>query len=848
MAKEYQTVDSVEALAAAFAEVRAAQRVYSAYAQEQVDKIFIAAVSATVRARIPLAKMSVGETGMGVLEDKVIKNHHASEYAYNTYKDEKTCGLIEEGKAGGLRKYAEPLGVIASIIPVTNPTSAAIFKTLLSLKTRNGMILVPHPQAKGCTAAAAKLVLEAAVAAGAPEGIIRWIDAPNLELSSYAMKEADCVIVTGKPAIGMGSGNAPVVIDESADIPMAASAIIHSKVFDNGMACAPEQAVIALDGVYNAVRQEFASRGCHFLTPGEIDKVRKTIIVNNALNTRIIGQPACKIAEMAGVSVPEGTKVLIGEVESVEPSEEFSREKLSPVLAMYKAQTFDEAADKAARMISSGGPGHTASIYINGETRRDRLESFAARMKARRVLVNFPASLGGGTGAPYNFLLEPSLTLGCGSRGGNSVSGNLRAAQLLNIKTVEERMENMLWFRAPEKIYVKRGCLPAALDELRGAKKRAFVVTDEFLYKNGYTKPVTAHLEKMGIAHDTFFEVEQDPTMANAKEGAKQMSAFKPDVVIAIGGGSPMDAAKIMWALYEHPEFDFMGMAMRFMDIRKRVCAFPKLQTYFIAIPTTAGTGSEVTPFAVITDETSGIKHPLADYELLPDMAIVDADLMMDAPKGLTAASGIDAVTHALEAYVSVMATDYTDSLAVGALQILFEYLPRAYGRGAGDPEAREKVANAATMAGIAFANAFLGICHSMSHKLGSFHNLSHGIANALLISEVIKFNAAEAPARMGFSSQYDRPKAAERYAKLSDALGFKGTDDLIQAVEELKCKIGIKKTIRDYGVDEKRFRDSLDDMTEQAFDDQCTGTNPRYPLMWEIRQLYLNAYYGKDI
>ena len=858
MTEKYQAVDSVEALAAAFAQVRAAQREYSSYTQKQVDKIFLAAASAATKARIPLARMAVEETGMGVLEDKVIKNHYASEYIYNKYKDAKTCGLIEEDKSGGLRKYAEPLGVVASIIPTTNPTSTAIFKTLLALKTRNGMILSPHPRAKDCTAAAARLVLEAAVAAGAPEGIIRWIDAPSLEMSNYVMKEADCILATGgpgmvraayssgKPAIGVGPGNVPALIDDSADIPLAVSSIVHSKVFDNGMICASEQAVIALDGVYGAVKKEFALRGCYFLKPDEIEKVRKTIIVNGALNARIVGQTACKIAEMSGVSVPAGTKILIGEVESVEPSEEFSHEKLSPVLAMYRARTFDEALDKAERLLDNGGLGHTASVYLDSEAARDRLESFTARMKSCRVLVNSPSSHGG-IGDLYNFLLEPSLTLGCGSWGGNSVSGNVGVSQLLNIKTVAERRENMLWFRAPEKIYVKRGCLPVALDELNGVKRHAFVVTDKFLYENGYAKSVTERLDKMGIVHETFFDVEPDPTLASAREGAKRMAAFKPDVIIAVGGGSPMDAAKIMWVLYEHPESDFRDLAMRFMDIRKRVCGFPKLRTYFVAVPTTAGTGSEVTPFAVITDETTGIKHPLADYELLPDMAIVDADLMMDAPKSLTAASSIDAVTHALEAYASVVATDYTDSLAVGALQILFEYLPRAYEHGAGDPEAREKVANAATMAGMAFANAFLGICHSMAHKLGSFHHLPHGIANALMIGEVIRFNSAEAPTRMGSFSQYDHPKAAARYAKLAGTLGFAGTDGLIGAIEELKSRLGIKKSIRDYGVDEEAFLDGLDEMTEQAFDDQCTGANPRYPLIEEMRQLYLNAYYGKE-
>jgi len=868
MPQSYETAENIETLAKTFAKVRAAQQIFSAYTQEQVDKIFLSAATAAGKARIKLAQMAVAETGMGVVEDKVIKNHFAAEYVYNTYKDVKTCGLIEEDPAGGLRKYAEPLGVIAAVIPTTNPTSTAIFKTLIALKTRNGIIISPHPRAKSCTIAAAKLILEAAVEAGAPADIIGWIDVPTLELTNYVMKKADCILATGgpgmvraayssgKPAIGVGAGNVPAVIDDSADVLLAVNSIIHSKVFDNGMICASEQAVIVLDKVYEAVKREFAARGCYFLNPDEIDKVRKTLIINGALNAKIVGQSAGKIAEIAGVDVPRTAKILIGEVESVELTEEFAHEKLSPVLAMYRSPTFDDAINKADRLIVNGGLGHTASIYLNAETERAKLDRFTARMQTCRVVVNTPSSHGG-IGGLYNFRLLPSLTLGCGSWGGNSVSGNVGVSHLLNIKAVAERRENMLWFRTPDKVYIKRGCLPAALDELKNVlnKKRAFIVTDSFLYQNGYTKAVTDKLDAMGVAHTTFFDVTPDPTLACAREGAKGMTAFNPDVIIALGGGSAMDAAKAMWVLYEHPQADFMDMAMRFMDIRKRIYGFPKLgdKAYFIAIPTTAGTGSEVTPFAVITDETSGVKYPLADYELMPDMAIVDADLMMNAPKGLTAASGVDAVTHAIEAYASVMATEYTDALALGALTLLFEFLPRAYEHGADDPLAREKVANAATMAGMAFANAFLGICHSMAHKLGSFHHLPHGVANALLISEVIRFNSAEVPTRMGSFPQYDHPRTASRYAEIASALGLKGETDagkvgaLIEAVDELKSRLGIQKTIRDYGVDEQDFLTRLDDMTEKAFDDQCTGANPRYPLLEEIKQMYLDAYYGKE-
>ncbi len=860
-------VDDVQKLHEAFSRVRAAQAMFATYTQEQVDKIFLAAASAANKARISLAKMAVEETGMGVVEDKVIKNHYASEYIYNAYKDTKTCGVIEEDVSYGIKKIAEPIGVIAAVIPTTNPTSTAIFKCLLALKTRNAMIISPHPRAKRSTIAAAQLVLEAAVAAGAPQGIIDWIDGPSLDMTNTVMKEADIILATGgpgmvkaayssgKPAIGVGAGNTPSIIDDSADVVLAVNSIIHSKTFDNGMICASEQSVIVLDRVYEAVKLEFATRGCYFLDSTETEKVRKTIIINGALNAKIVGQSAARIAELAGVTVPAGTKILIGEVESVELSEEFAHEKLSPVLAMYKVKTFEEALDKAERLIADGGYGHTSSVYLNVTTQKDKLNAFSARMKTCRILVNTPSSHGG-IGDLYNFKLAPSLTLGCGSWGGNSVSENVGVKHLLNIKTVAERRENMLWFRTPEKVYIKKGCLPVALDELktvRGAKK-AFIVTDTFLYQNGYTKPITDKLDEMGIQHTTFFNVQPDPTLANATEGAAQMRAFAPDTIIALGGGSAMDAAKIMWVLYEHPESDFMDMAMRFMDIRKRVYTFPKMgeKAYFIAIPTSAGTGSEVTPFAVITNEKTGVKYPLADYELLPNMAIIDTDFHMSAPKGLTAASGIDAVTHAVEAYAAMLATDYTDGLALQSLKIIFQYLPRAYEDGQNDIVAREKMAHAATMAGMAFANAFLGVCHSMAHKLGAFHHLPHGVANALMIEQVIRFNASEAPAKMGSFSQYDHPHTLARYAEIADYLGLGGQNDrekmenLIRAINELKAKVGIKATIKDYGVDEEAFLARLDDMVEQAFDDQCTGANPRYPLMSEIKQMYLNAYYGR--
>ena len=863
---ERKIVDSVETLEETLARVKEAQKKFATYTQEQVDKIFLAAAIAANQARIPLAKMAVEETGMGVVEDKVIKNNYAAEYIYNAYKNTKTCGVIEEDKAYGIKKIAEPIGVIAAVIPTTNPTSTAIFKCLIALKTRNAIIISPHPRAKLSTIAAAKLVLEAAVEAGAPEEIISWVDIPSLDMTNLLMKEADIILATGgpgmvkaayssgKPALGVGAGNTPAIIDETADIVLAVNSIIHSKTFDNGMICASEQSVIVHQNVYDAVKAEFADRGCYFLDPEETEKVRKTIIINGSLNAKIVGQPAAKIAALAGVTVPTGTKIIIGEVESVDISEEFAHEKLSPVLAMYKATDIHDAFDKAEHLIADGGYGHTSSIYLNEVTEQAKLEEFTSRMKTCRILVNTPSSHGG-IGDLYNFKLAPSLTLGCGSWGGNSVSENVGVKHLINIKTVAERRQNMLWFRAPEKVYIKKGCLPVALDELKNVmgKKRAFIVTDSFLYHNGYTKPIADKLDEMGIVHTTFFDVAPDPTLASAKEGAEQMKAFQPDCIIALGGGSAMDAGKIMWVLYEHPEADFMDMAMRFIDIRKRVYTFPKMgeKAYFIAIPTSAGTGSEVTPFAVITDEKSGVKYPLADYQLLPNMAIIDPDFHMSAPKGLTAASGIDAVTHALEAYASMMATDYTDGLAIQALKGIFEYLPRAYDNGQTDIEAREKMANCATMAGMAFANAFLGVCHSMAHKLGAFHHLPHGIANALMIEEVLRFNAAEAPAKMGTFSQYDHPHTLARYAEVSRALGFGGKNDkeslenLINAINALKDRVGIKKTIRDYGVDEKDFLDRLDAMTEQAFDDQCTGANPRYPLMSEIKQMYLDAYYG---
>ena len=860
-------IDNVEALEAKMKEMREAQKIFATFTQEQVDKIFYEAAMAANKQRIPLARLAVEETQRGILEDKVIKNHYAAEYIYNAYKDTKTCGVVEEDKAFGIKKIAEPIGLVAAVIPTTNPTSTAIFKTLICLKTRNAIIISPHPAAKASTIAAAKVVLDAAVKAGAPEGIIGWIDAPSLELTNTVMRDADIILATGgpgmvkaayssgKPALGVGAGNTPVIIDDTADVRMAVNSIIHSKTFDNGMICASEQSVTVLESVYEEAKKEFQYRGCYFLKPGEeLDKVRKTIIINGALNSKIPGKPAYEIAQMAGVDVPKNTKILIGEVESVDISEEFAHEKLSPVLGMYKAKTFDEALEKAAQLVADGGYGHTSSLYVHpAET--EKIAKHAAAMKTCRVLINTPSSHGG-IGDLYNFKMTPSLTLGCGSWGGNSVSENVGVKHLLNIKTVAERRENMLWFRTPEKVYFKKGSMPVALDELGTVmhKKKAFIVTDSFLYKNGYVKPIEDKLDEMGIQHTCFFEVAPDPTLQCARKGVDQMRQFEPDTIIALGGGSAMDAGKIMWIMYEHPEANFEDMAMDFMDIRKRVFTFPKMgeKAYFIAIPTSSGTGSEVTPFAIITDADTGVKWPIADYALLPNMAIVDVDNMMTQPKGLTSASGIDVMTHAIEAYVSIMATDYTDGLAMKAVKLVFENLPSAYENGANDPKAREEMANASCMAGMAFANAFLGVNHSMAHKLGAFHHLPHGVANAVILTEVMRYNAAEVPTKMGTFSQYQYPHALARYAELGRFAGCTGKDDkevfenFIAKLEELKEKIGIKKTIKDYGIDEKYFLDTLDEMSEQAFNDQCTGANPRYPLIQEIKDLYLKCYYGK--
>jgi acetaldehyde dehydrogenase/alcohol dehydrogenase len=867
--KRPEIVNNVETLMQRLDEVRSAQSIFATYTQEQVDKIFLAAATAAARNRIPLAKMAVEETKMGVVEDKVIKNHFASEYIYNAYKDTQTCGVIEEDKAFGITKILEPLGVIAAVVPTTNPTSTAIFKSLISLKTRNGIIFSPHPGAKKCTIAAAKIVRDAAVAAGAPEGIIAWIDEPSIELSIEVMKRADTVLATGgpamvrsayssgKPALGVGNGNTPALIDESADVLLAVNSVIHSKTFDNGMICASEQSVVVMDSVYTACKKEFEKRGCYFLNEEEKEKVRR-VILNAAgnINAQIVGRTPYQISQIAGFECPKDAKVLIGEVTELDVSiEPFAHEKLSTILAMYRGKTFEDCVDIVDRLVVDGGIGHTSVLYVDPVKGANKIKTFEERMKTGRVLINTPSSQGG-IGDIYNFRLMPSLTLGCGSWAGNAISENVGVKNLMNIKTVAERRENMLWLRVPEKVYFKKGCIPVAIQELKDVynKKKAFIVTDTFLYKNGYTKAITDQLDNMGIVHHTFFDVTPDPTLTCANAGAKALAEFAPDVIIAVGGGSAMDAAKIMWIMYEHPEADFADLAMRFMDIRKRVYVFPKMgvKADLVCIATSSGTGSEVTPFAIITDESTNTKYSIADYALLPTMAISDADIMLDQPKGLTASSGIDALTHAFEAYASMLANDYTDGLALKAVKLIFDYLPRAYKYGRDDIEAREKMANASTIAGIAFANAFLGVCHSMAHKLGARHHVQHGIANALLITDVMKYNAAEVPKKMGTFPQYAYPHTMARYAEIASYLGLPGKNDqekfdsLVAKVEELKATIGIAKSIKEHGIDEQAFLDTLDVMCEEAFDDQCTGTNPRYPLMSEIRELYLDAYYGR--
>ncbi len=846
--------------------VRAAQAKFATYTQEQVDKIFLAAATAADKARLDLAEMAVSETGMGIVEDKVIKNHYAAEYIYNAYRDVKTCDVVETDDSFGVEVLAEPVGVVAAIVPTTNPTSTAIFKALLALKTRNGLIFSPHPRAKNCTIAAARTVLDAAVKAGAPEGIIGWIDVPSVALSAAVMSGSDLILATGgpgmvraayssgKPAVGVGAGNTPVIIDSSADIKLAASSVLHSKSFDNGMICASEQSVIVMSDVYDAFKKEIAYRGAYFLNAEEIDKVRGTILINGSVNAKIVGQSAPTIARLCGFEAPESARILVGEVESVEISEPFAHEKLSPVLAMYKAESFDDALKKAEKLVADGGFGHTSVIYANEHTAKDKIAAFGDLMKTCRILVNTPAAQGG-IGDIYNFKLRPSLTLGCGSWGGNSVSENVSVKHLLNYKTVAKRRENMLWFRAPEKVYFKKGCMPVALQELKDmGKKRVFIVTDEFLFKSGFSKRVSDRLNEMGIVNTTFSDVQPDPTLASAKKGAAAMRSFEPDTIVALGGGSALDAGKIMWMLYEHPEVDFADMAMRFMDIRKRVYRFPEMgkKAYFVAIATTAGTGSEVTPFAVITDETSGLKYPIADYELLPKMAICDPELMMSIPKGLTANSGYDAMVHALEAVASVMSSDFANGMAKEAIKLIFEYLPVAYKNGS-DETARAEMAYAATMAGMAFANAFLGVCHSMAHKLGSYHHLPHGMANALLLNEVMRFNAAEAPAKMGTFPQYDHPVCLRRYAEVAELVGIKGKTDeekfekLLDKLADLRKEVGLPESIKAAGVPEDKFLEQLDKMSRDAFDDQCTGANPRYPMIAEIKQMYLNAYYGKE-
>ena len=860
-------VTNMDELLERISQIREAQKIYSTYTQEQVDEIFRQAALAANNARIKLAKMAVEESGMGIVEDKVIKNHFASEYIYNKYKNEKTCGVIEKDEAFGITKVAEPIGVVAAVVPTTNPTSTAIFKALIALKTRNGIIFSPHPRAKNATIEAARIVLEAAVKAGAPKNIIGWIDEPSLEMTQRVMSECDITLATGgpgmvkaayssgKPAIGVGAGNTPAIIDDTAHIKMAVSSILMSKTFDNGVICASEQEVIVMDSIYNEVRKEFIARGAYFLKGDEIDKVRKTIVKNGRLNADIVGQSAFKIAQLAGVNVPEDAKVLIGEVESVELEEEFSHEKLSPVLGMYRVKTFDEALAKAERLVELGGFGHTSVLYTNTQISKDRVKRFGATMKTGRTIINMPSTQGA-IGDIYNFKLAPSLTLGCGSWGGNSVSENVGPKHLINIKSVAERRENMLWFRMPEKVYFKYGSLGVALPELKEMKKKkAFIVTDRVLAELGYVDKITKVLDENGIDFRVFSEVAPDPTLAIARKGAEAMRSYNPDVIIALGGGSPMDAAKIMWVLYEHPEVNFHDLAMTFMDIRKRVYPFPKMgeKAMMVSIPTSAGTGSEVTPFAVITDEKTGVKYPLADFELMPNMAIVDAELMMNMPKGLTASSGIDALVHALEAYVSVMASEFTNGLALEAIRLVFKYLPQAYNEGTTNVKAREKMAHASTIAGMAFANAFLGICHSMAHKLGAEHHIAHGVANGILIDHVIRFNAVDNPRKQASFPQYKYPNAKWRYAKIAEYLNLGGKNDdekvenLIKAIQNLKKQINLPSTIAECGVTKEAFYSTLDSMTEDAFDDQCTGANPRYPLMSELKEMYINAYSNNE-
>lgn len=862
-------VTNAQQLTERIQKLREAQKVFATFSQEQVDEIFRSAAMAANNARIKLAKMAVEETGMGIVEDKVIKNHFAAEYIYNQYKDMKTCGVLEEDKTNGITKVAEPIGVIAAIVPTTNPTSTAIFKTLIALKTRNAIIISPHPRAKNSTIEAARIVLDAAVKAGAPAGIIGWIDSPSVELSQNVMRESDIILATGgpamvksayssgRPALGVGAGNTPAIIDETAHIKMAVNSILLSKTFDNGVICASEQSIVVMDSVYDEVRTELDARGAYILKGEEVDKVRKVILNDKGgLNADMVGQSAYKIAQMAGVTVPESAKVLVGEVESVELEEPFSHEKLSPVLAMYKVKSFEEALDKADRLIELGGMGHTSILYTDQLKSRDRILAFGEKMKTARTLINMPAAQGA-IGDLFNFKLAPSLTLGCGSWGGNSVSENVGPKHLINVKSIAERRENMLWFRVPEKTYFKYGCLPIALDELNDmGKKKAFIVTDNVLFQMGYTNKVTEVLEKHGIQYKIFSDVEPDPTLRCARAGAKEMLDFNPDVIISLGGGSAMDAAKIMWVMYEHPEVNFQDLAMTFMDIRKRIYKFPTLgqKAMMVSVATSAGTGSEVTPFAVITDEQTGVKYPLADYELTPDMAIVDAELMMTSPKGLTACAGIDVLVHSIEAYVSIMASEYTNGLALEAIRLVFKYLPDAFNEGTTNIKAREKMAHASCMAGMAFSNAFLGINHSMAHKLGAFHHLPHGMANALLMNEVIRFNSADAPTKQAAFAQYKYPNAGWRYARIADYLGLGGSTNeekielLIKAIDKLQEVVGMPKTIKAAGVNELAFYETIDEMVEQAFDDQCTGANPRYPLMSELKQMYINAYDVKEV